>query len=46
MDANFAGLALMAVALGLFVAEAFTPTFGALATAGAAAFVLWGGTAL
>ncbi len=42
LDANFAGLALLAVALGLFVAEAFTPTFGALTTAGAVAFVLGG----
>lgn len=42
LEANFAGLALMAVAVGLFIAEAFTPTFGALTTAGAVAFVLGG----
>ncbi len=42
LEANFAGLALMAVALGLFVAEAFTPTFGALSAAGAIAFALGG----
>lgn len=40
LEANFAGLALIVVAVGLFLAEAFTPTFGALATAGAIAFVL------
>lgn len=42
LDANFAGLALMAVAVALFVAEAFTPTFGALTAAGVIAFVLGG----
>lgn len=42
IEANFAGLGLMAVALVLFVAEAFTPTFGALAAAGAVAFALGG----
>lgn len=42
LDANLAGLALIAVALALFVAEAFTPTFGALALGGIAAFVLGG----
>lgn len=42
LDANFAGLALMGVALALFIAEAFTPTFGALAIAGAIAFSLGG----
>ncbi|MEZ4867627.1 MAG: nodulation protein NfeD [Caldilineaceae bacterium] len=40
LEANFAGLGLMALAIGLFVAEAFTPTFGALTIAGAVAFVL------
>jgi membrane-bound serine protease (ClpP class) len=40
LDANFAGLALIVVAIVLFVAEAFTPAFGALAFGGAAAFVL------
>ena len=39
LDANFAGLALIAVALILFVAEAFTPTFGVLALGGAVAFI-------
>jgi membrane-bound serine protease (ClpP class) len=42
LDANLAGLALIAIALALFVAEAFTPTFGALALGGIAAFVLGG----
>lgn len=39
MDANFAGLGLIVVALILFAAEAFTPTFGALALGGMAAFI-------
>lgn len=39
LDANLAGLALMAAALALFVAEAFTPTFGILALGGMIAFV-------
>jgi membrane-bound serine protease (ClpP class) len=39
LDANFAGLALIVLALILFVAEAVTPTFGALATGGIAAFI-------
>ncbi len=39
LDANFAGVALILVAIGLFVAEAFTPTFGALALGGAVAFL-------
>lgn len=42
LDANFTGLALMAVALALFVAEAFTPTFGVLAVGGVVAFILGG----
>lgn len=42
LDANLAGLALIAIALALFVAEAFTPTFGALALGGIGAFVLGG----
>ncbi|GIV77904.1 MAG: hypothetical protein KatS3mg050_2298 [Litorilinea sp.] len=42
LDANFAGLALIALALALFLAEAFTPTFGVLAAGGAIAFVLGG----
>ncbi len=40
LDANFAGLGLIALALILFVAEAFTPTFGALTIGGIAAFML------
>lgn len=40
LDANFAGLALMGLGLGLFIAEAFTPTFGALLVAGIIAFGL------
>jgi len=39
LDANLAGLALMAAALALFVAEAFTPAFGILALGGVIAFV-------
>ena len=42
LEANYAGLALMVVAIILFVAEAFTPTFGLLALAGGVAFVLGG----
>lgn len=40
LDANFAGLALVGLGILLFLAEAFTPTFGALALGGAAAFIL------
>ncbi|MBI1296396.1 nodulation protein NfeD [bacterium] len=39
LDANFAGIALIVLAVILFVAEAVTPTFGALATGGIAAFI-------
>lgn len=39
LEANFAGLALIVLAIVLIVAEAFTPTFGALALSGAAAFI-------
>lgn len=39
LDANFAGLALVVLGILLFLAEAFTPTFGALALGGAAAFI-------
>jgi len=39
LDANFAGLALVGLGILLFVAEAFTPTFGALALGGAASFI-------
>jgi membrane-bound serine protease (ClpP class) len=40
LPVNIAGLALMALAVGLFVAEAFTPTFGLLTTGGIAAFAI------
>ena len=40
LDANFAGLALIAIAVAFFIAEAFTPTFGLLAVGGMIAFVL------
>lgn len=40
LDANFAALGLLALAVALFIAEAFTPTFGTLAIGGIAAFVL------
>jgi membrane-bound serine protease (ClpP class) len=40
LDANLAGLALMAVALLLFVGEAFAPTHGVLALGGIVAFIL------
>ena len=39
LEANFAGLALIGLALILLVAEAFTPAFGALALGGAVAFI-------
>ena len=42
LDANFAGLALLLVALAFFVAEAFTPTFGVLAGGGIVAFIAGG----
>ena len=40
LGANFAGLALIVLAIGLFIAETFTPTFGALVAAGIVIFVL------
>src|SRR5690554_5696862 len=40
MPINTAGFALIALAVILFVAEAFTPTFGILITAGAVAFFI------
>ena len=40
LDANFAGLALMLLGIGLFVAEAATPAVGALLAAGAVSFGL------
>ncbi len=42
LGANLAGLAFMAVALVLFIAEAFTPTFGVLTTGGGIAFIIGG----
>ena len=39
LPVNYAGLALILLAFGLFVAELFTPTFGALTLAGIAAFI-------
>ena len=39
LDANLTGMVLIAAALALFVAEAFTPTFGVLALGGVASFV-------
>jgi membrane-bound serine protease (ClpP class) len=39
LPVNFAGLALIILAFGLFVAELFTPTFGALTAGGVAAFI-------
>lgn len=40
LEANFAALGLIGIAVALFIAEAFTPTFGALTVGGLAAFVL------
>ena len=40
LDANFTGLALIGIAVALFVAEAFTPAFGLLAFGGMLAFIL------
>ncbi len=40
LDASVAGLALLVVAIALFIAETFTPTFGVLALGGAVAFIL------
>jgi len=42
MPINTAGLILLVLAVGLFIAEAFTPTFGLLLAAGAVAFFLGG----
>jgi membrane-bound serine protease (ClpP class) len=39
LDANFTGVALIILAIILFVAEALTPTFGALTTGGIIAFI-------
>lgn len=40
LPVNYAGLALIALGLGLMIAEAFAPSFGVLGIGGAAAFVL------
>ncbi len=40
LDANFGGMALMIFAIGLFVAEYFTPTFGILTAGGVASLVV------
>lgn len=40
LPVNYAGLALVLLAFGLFIAELFTPTFGALTATGVAAFIL------
>lgn len=40
LPVNYAGLALMALGLGLLIAEALTPTVGALGVGGLAAFVV------
>ncbi|MEX1010871.1 MAG: nodulation protein NfeD [Balneolaceae bacterium] len=40
MPINVAGFILIAIALGLFVIEAFTPTYGVLLTGGAVSFFL------
>ena len=42
LPVNFAGLALILLAIGLFVAELFTPTFGLLTLGGLIAFVIGG----
>lgn len=42
LDANLTGLILMGVAVALFVAEAFSPSFGLMAVGGIAAFLLGG----
>ena len=42
LPVNYAGLALIILAIGLFVAELFTPTFGALTATGVVAFILGG----
>jgi len=40
LEANYAGLLLMLLAFGLFIAEAFTPTFGLLTAGGVISLVL------
>lgn len=39
LEANFAGMALIVLAIILFIAEAFTPAFGAMALGGAVSFI-------
>jgi membrane-bound serine protease (ClpP class) len=39
LPVNYAGIILMVIAFGLFIAEALTPTFGLLTVAGAAALI-------
>ncbi len=40
LPVNVAGIALMVLAIGLFIAEAFTPTFGLLTGGGVISFIL------
>ena len=40
LNANLGGILLMLLALGLFIAEFFTPTFGILTAGGVAALIL------
>lgn len=42
LPVNYAGLALILLAFALFVAELFTPTFGALTATGVVAFIVGG----
>ena len=42
LPVNYAGVALIVLGLGLFVAELFTPTFGALTVVGVVAFIFGG----
>ncbi|HRV90685.1 MAG TPA: nodulation protein NfeD [Anaerolineae bacterium] len=42
LPVNYAGLALILLGIALFVAELFTPTFGALTAGGIAAFIFGG----
>jgi membrane-bound serine protease (ClpP class) len=45
LEANITGIVFMIIAMGLFIAEAFTPTFGVLTAGGIIAF-LFGGALL
>jgi membrane-bound serine protease (ClpP class) len=40
LPVNYAGMGLIILAFGLFIAEAFTPTFGALTAGGLASFII------